>query len=83
MRLRIVAKPPHPKMLMSGQDVRVENADTGELVEGVMSVEFKCTGRKQPATVTLVIGNVHVDLELGQLSDSEAGLIRLAQTKAE
>lgn len=53
MRLRVVTSPTgHHKV--TGQNVRVTNADTGELVEGVTSMKIECNSRRSLLTIELV-----------------------------
>ena len=70
-------------MLLLGHEVRVEDADTGEQLHGVMSVKWECKGAREPAVCTLVLHNVLIDVTTPELPTEKAGLVRLAQEDPE
>jgi len=45
-----------------GTTTRIVNADSGELVEGVISVSWKCSSLNDPAYAILKIINVPVEV---------------------
>ena len=62
MRLRIRTNNP-PGKLPHGANLRVENAETGELLDHVTAVDIHCDSRAGIVKARIDISNVQLDVE--------------------
>lgn len=65
MRLRILTDdPPDSETKGHGPYVRVENAETGELLDGVVSIMWSLTEISSVATATITLIGTHLDVDV-------------------
>ncbi len=63
MRLRIRTIDNLPPALRNGSSLRVEDIETGDIVQGVKGIAIICTGRNAPVEVILHIVGMDIDVE--------------------
>lgn len=66
--------------VLRGQEVRVEDAETGILLDGVQSVTWHCGGRGERPVCVLTFLGVAVDVD-ADLSPEASAAVMLARSK--